>query len=155
KVYDLLLKCTYEGCRQVKGQQQAVIGLVGVIKSRETGAATGGKVVGQARFAVEQGYFSEAKLTVETDIEDGKLVLSQEVNLSRTPGNTYGIAPTMAKRKVILQEDHQLGERDAADYPGKPGCHYKAHTVMLTQGQTYVIEMNKRTNERFDPYLVV
>jgi len=164
---DMLLTCTYEGSRPVKGRLQAMIGLSGNLRTKIAGKTkVHGKVAGKAHFAIEGGYLSEVQLKVETEAGGGYSSASHvvEVALTRVPGNTLGVVPTpppppppvIVKGKNLINEQGVLDQDSPANNPQKPGSPFKLYTATLTAGTTYLIELNKTDNNtNLDPYLIV
>ena len=90
---EMVLTCTYEGSRPVKGQTMGMIGLTGTLRRRQGGktADVGGSISGKAHFAIEGGYLSETKLKVEFEIGGGGPGSQiMELALTRATGNTTG-----------------------------------------------------------------
>jgi S1-C subfamily serine protease len=168
EVFDMHLVCTMEGCRQVEGQNQAVISVKGRLKGRKPGQDEfSGKVTGKAYFAVGKGYFAEAKINVDCEVDFGGDVLASnimDVRLTRTPGNTAGIVPSkdsarpteIARGKTIFQIPMAtLGPGDPTNYPARLTIPYKVCQVPFMAGKTYIIEMNRAGNDPIDPYLIL
>lgn len=162
---EMVLTCTYEGKRPVKGQTMAMIGLKGTLRRRQGGATAdvGGNVTGKAHFAVDAGYLSDAKVTLEAEFGGNSSAATQimEISLVRTPGNTTGIVPSppppnLVKGKSLLDDAGTLTKKSPTNYPGKNGNPYKLYTVNFEAGTTYLIELNK-TDEKtnLDPYLIL
>jgi hypothetical protein len=163
EVVDMVLTCSYEGSRLLKGQTQAMIALAGNLRSRQPGQNIGGKVTGKAHFAVDGSYVSEATLKVESEAGAGDENATHvvEVTLTRDPGNTLAVVPTppppiLVKGKAVLDEQAMLAPTDPTNHPERPGVPYKLYSVTLQAGATYIIEMNKTSADgTLDPFLVL
>jgi S1-C subfamily serine protease len=168
EVFDMHLVCTMEGCRQVEGENQAVISVKGQLKGRKPGQDEfSGKVTGKAYFAIDKGYFAQAKINVDCEVDFGDDVLASnimDVRLARIPGNAAGIVPSkdsvrtaeVARGKTIFQIPMAtLGPGDPTNYPGRMTIPYKVCQVPFMAGKTYIIEMNRAGNDPIDPYLIL
>jgi Tfp pilus assembly protein PilF len=166
EIIDLMLTCTYEGRRTHRGQDEAVISLTGTLRRRTPGPQlTTPTVSGKVHFALDEGFVSLAKLTLESEGCEGGATLTQsvDVTLTRVAGNTAGIVARqlpgalgpVARGKAVLQADLALTADDPADCPGRKGCRYKVQEVKLLAGKTYVIEMDLIGPPGLDPYLVL
>jgi predicted Zn finger-like uncharacterized protein len=166
KVYDIDLTCSYQGKRITEGRTEAVIALAGALRSREK-ADKGplGTATGRAVFDVDGGYVSQLTLKISSEPDFGggmQMVLSEAIELTRTPGNPLAIVPfvpkkvgtppVVAKGKMIFNVNTQLTAADPED-PEAAGCHYKSHDVVLQAGKKYVIDMKKGPGSTIDPYL--
>jgi tetratricopeptide (TPR) repeat protein len=160
---DLQVRCIYQGKRLHAGRQEAYLRVTGSLKRR--GAGGGGKLRGFALYDLERGFVSRAQLTFLTDLDINgvALALTQEIDLTRTPGNTLNIAlptgPTpglgdapVAKGKVLFTHTAQLTPQDARD-PRKPGCWCKVFPATLSAGKKYVVEMTQAPGSTLDPFL--
>jgi S1-C subfamily serine protease/Tfp pilus assembly protein PilF len=166
EIIDLMLTCTYEGRRTHGGRDEAVISLTGTLRRRTPGPQlTTTTVSGKVHFAIDEGFVSLAKLTLESEGGEGGATLthSVDVTLTRVAGNTTGIVARqlpgalgpVARGKAVLQADLALTADDPADCPGRKGCRYKVQEVEFVAGKTYVIEMDRIGPPGFDPYLIL
>jgi hypothetical protein len=172
---DMHLTCTYEGKRKQDDAEFALVRLVGEVRGRGPKANVGGKVSGHALFDLALGYYTEAKLTIDSELGAAGGILARhrlEVELSRQPGNVKQIvkldpkAPlpvvnitlpnqpiaSVSKGAVVLE---LKGDLTAADPREKrsPGNFFKEHRVKLSAGVAYVIEMNSPDSTQLDPFL--
>jgi S1-C subfamily serine protease len=102
KVLDIELTCTYEGCRSTNGRNEAFISLVGAIKSRDKKSNDPlGRVVGRAMLDLEGGFLSQVNMRLSTELDVGpvQLVVSEDISLTRVPGNTEGIIPFVPNKE--------------------------------------------------------
>lgn len=102
KVLDIDLTCTYEGTRIINNRNEAFISLVGKIVGREKDdSGVLGQVVGRAMLDLEAGFLSQVTMKLSSDVEFGigvQMVLSEDISLTRVPGNTQGIVPFETKQ---------------------------------------------------------
>ena len=95
KVVDIQLTCTYLGTRITKGRSEAVIDLVGAVRSREKGVKKPlGKATGRAVFDVEGGFIAEMKMRIASEHDFGpnlQVVAAENVEFLRAPGNAFGL----------------------------------------------------------------
>ncbi|MCI0459760.1 MAG: serine protease [Gemmataceae bacterium] len=162
EVADMFLTCTLQGVRANGGRSEAYFNLVGQVKGRDQKAASAdGKVIGYGLFDLEQGFLSEVKLRISSDLDLGgelRLAVTNDIELSRSAGNPLGIKPPppqpapvpVAKGKVIFSGKGALTTADPLD-PKKR--RYKLQPVQMVQGKRYVIEMNQVPGSKLDPYL--
>jgi predicted Zn finger-like uncharacterized protein len=177
KVLDIDLNCTYQGTRVTDGRSLAVIRLAGALRARDK-AKPGpiGKAVGRAVFDIEAGYLAQFTLRIssEFEIEGGaQVVLAENIELIRGPGNPLGIAVNIPKQadplpaskvdpppppsplppvkgKVVLNAAGHLSLTDASD-PEAAGRRFKAHEVTLQTGKQYVIDMRNGPGSSLSP----
>ena len=101
QIRELHLTCTYEGMQSAPGRNEAFLGLSGEVKGRgDRAALVLGKVKGHALFDVDKGFLTLVHVTVnsEVEVEDKRvrvLVIDENV-LTRSEGNSLGIAPARA-----------------------------------------------------------
>ena len=164
ELMDLFATCTYEGSRQVQGQNEGLITISGNVKSRQQGATAAGRTFGKVHFNIDKGYISWADLTMDSGGgNDMPFSQTLHVHLTRVPGNAQNITPAPpgpakaapGKLQILMQTSTALSGQDPIDFPEKHGCHYKNFPVNLTAGQTYLVEMNVQGKTNLDPYLVL
>jgi predicted Zn finger-like uncharacterized protein len=188
KVLDLVLTCTYEGLRSTNGRHEAFISFVGAIRGRDKGnREPRGHAVGSAMLDLEAGFLSQVnmRLTTEMDLGPAQLVISEDISLTRTSGNTQNIVafvppkgppkgPPLGppvgpdlKPKIDLLPKPDLTpggpklifEANArivpSDLLGPKARKCKVHDVKLEAGKTYVIEMKTVGATTFNPFLLL
>jgi S1-C subfamily serine protease len=119
KVVDIVLNCTYEGCRSTNGRNEAFISLVGAIKGRDKdNREPRGRVVGRAMLDLDAGFLSQInmRLTTEMDLGPAQLVISEDISLTRTSGNTQNIVAFVPKKGPPIGPEL----RPKTDPPTKP-----------------------------------
>ncbi len=158
-VASLVVTCTFEGCRLVDGDNQAVITMAGVLEGGNPPRPLGGKVTGTFHIALAKGCVAGAHVKIEHLFGSGNIFTHRltDLTLTRTPGNPLGIVPrgptAVPKGKILIEMAAALDAMDRTDL--RPKCFAKAFPVMLQAGQAYVIEMNRLGLGVFDPYLVL
>jgi predicted Zn finger-like uncharacterized protein len=175
KVLDIDLNCTYLGTRVTDGRSLAVIRLAGALRARDkAGPGPIGKAVGRAVLDIERGYLAQFTLRISSEFEiegGGQMVLAEDIELIRAPGNPLGIAVNIPKRadplpaskvdpppsplppvkgKVVLNAAGQLSLTDASD-PDAPGRRFNVHKVTLQAGKQYVIDMRNGAGSSLSP----
>ena len=110
---DLMLTCTYEGSRTVNGRTEAMVQISGEVRPVNPPpvvlfSAPRDRVVGHALFDVAAGHIRELKLIMNSEFDLEGLLLSRTfaIDLTRTPGNVYGIpvpasTPSAATDKAL------------------------------------------------------
>ncbi len=91
---DMFLTCTYVGSRKDGEEPYAVVSVSGYVKGRKPGQkSTGGTVTGVVRFAIGDGFLSQANIKVESEADDDDISVAHSLDLSltRIRGNKSGI----------------------------------------------------------------
>ena len=164
---------TYEGIRMHEGRRRAYCRIDGYLRGATPFPAvfSSAGVEGHVHFDLEDGYVAESKILVVSDLGGGSVNLALE--LKRTPGNTYSIIPEkagpdpLAKMKKLKSltarlepSDPKLPQEimDKIEIPAeaKPAPFpFKAFSVKLEKGKTYIIDMIRTDDSKFDPYLIL
>src|SRR5262249_19429176 len=175
EVADMHLTCIYEGRRKQDDAEFALVRLVGEVRGRGPKASIGGKVSGHALFDLAQGYYAQAKLTIDSELGAGGGILARhrlEVDLARQPGNAKQIAKldpkaplpvvnitlpnqpivTVNQGAVLLEAKGELTAADPRD-ARSPRNFFKEHRVTLKAGVAYVIEMTSPDPTQLDSFL--
>jgi predicted Zn finger-like uncharacterized protein len=164
---DVIMKYTYEGSRTVGGKSEAVITITGEVEKRNSPKdpvspnRPKSRIVGQGCFDPASGYFSKLKVAIRNDGEFDGRSFSQifEVNLTRTTGNVYQVAPLPPRTepgpgpgpgKVVLNENSSLAANDPIDPKSGRKAPMKVYPVQLLAGKEYAISLDSTA---FDAYL--
>ncbi|MBI2805716.1 MAG: trypsin-like peptidase domain-containing protein [Planctomycetes bacterium] len=170
EVVDLDLVCKFEGVRQRKQRQEAVITVTGRVKGRDANAKkVGGDVFGKIAFDLAAGFISEAKLTIQSELDllggAVQAVVAFDIDLERQAGNPMNIqlppnadpygkgSQPIAKGKLIFGQANFLRPTDPPvndQQLRQRGSRMKIYPVLLQGGKTYVIDL---TSNAFDSYL--
>jgi hypothetical protein len=103
---DIFLTCTYEGVRTTPSGPEAFVRLTGLVKGRGPHAQDDlGKVQGHALLDVDKGFWTAAKLTINTELEvEDTGIRVQVINdnlLHRREGNALGIPPAKMNQPAV------------------------------------------------------
>jgi predicted Zn finger-like uncharacterized protein len=172
RIVDLDLTCTYEGSRTNNGRSEAVITLLGPVKSRDKAKQTEplGLVRGRVVFDIEAGMVTEVEVHVATELDShttAQMLVTEDVTVTRVGGNTANIvaanrnpAPPAPKApepkapvivKNVLEKDDTLGNLDLL-FPIN-GRKHKHYDVKLQADVTYIIEMKQGMKTNMNPFL--
>ena len=148
----MVMQCLYEGQRKQGGTTEAYVRLIGTM---ESGAFISGTIRGHAIIDVGGGYIAKMHAKMQVDFEQGNTDFSTiaDVEITRTPGNTKGIAPgaAIAAGKELLKRQGQISAQDPIDEKQKG--HAKFFEIDMEAGKTYVIEMRAPAKSDIDPFL--
>ncbi len=176
KVVDLQLNWTYEGARTNAGRREAVISLLGQVRSRDAKEVEPlGLVRGRVVFDIEAGMATEVAMHISTEIDthtQARMLVTEDVTLLRTAGNTQNIVafgkkqpaadpkpppkvnpePPPVVNRTLLNLRSILSKNDLL---GPNGRKHKSHDVQMQAGKTYVIEMKQVPGSSINPFLLL
>ncbi len=117
---DLFMKYTYEGSRTVNGKTEAVISIAGEVERRnapkDAARRPKSRIIGRGSFDPVSGYFSKLKLAIRDDADSVSWIF--EVNLTRTTGNVYGVAPLPPRTDPKVASNPNIGADGATKIVG-------------------------------------
>jgi S1-C subfamily serine protease len=170
---------TYEGLRMHEGHRWAYCRFAGYFRSPNPRQASvfNNQVEGHVHFDLEDGFVAESKVKIVSEITDGQRKygnIALDIEVTRTPGNLYSIVPPKVvadggsgKLKKLTSQTARLEPNDPKlpmDLMDKieiPPAQklspfpFKAYSLKLEKGKTYVIDMIRTEKSEFDPYLVL
>jgi V8-like Glu-specific endopeptidase len=149
----LVLTYTYEGLIEQNGRKLALIDIEGTVrgvKGRE--GRVGGRARGRAAFDLGHGQISNANLTVTLETEIKRRGETARLTGTLETRQIRNFPMNLASAREVLKVEGQLTATDGRDAVRTKSFH-KVHTVDLTAGRTYVIDMLAKFPANFDPYL--
>ena len=171
----------YEGVRMHEGRRRAFVRFKGYFHSPNPRQAAlyNNEIEGHVHFDLEDGYVAQSQVKIVSELSDGEgkygtMVLGFE--LTRAPGNTYAIVPpkdlvvadALSKMKKLKSLTARLEPNDPKlpievmeKIEGLENAKlggpwpFKAYSVKLEKGKTYVIDMIHTDITPLDPFLIL